>query len=273
MPSTPTGELALAGVDAPIRFGKYTLLTRLATGGMGEVYVAQMGGAAGFEKQVVIKRILPQLANDEQFVQMFLDEARITAQLNHPNICQVFELGEINGEYYIAMEYLEGLPLSRLILKHAVGGIDLRVVLGIMIQACEGLAYAHDFRDPARRIDGVVHRDVSPQNLFVTAPGLVKVLDFGVAKLYREGSKTVTVSTKGKHLYMSPEQVNGDRIDQRSDLFALATVMFEALTGRSLFGRATQFLTLQAIVTGDRPRIREVRSDVPAAVEDVLERA
>jgi serine/threonine protein kinase len=273
MPSTPTGELALAGVDAPIRFGKYTLLTRLATGGMGEVYVAQMGGAAGFEKQVVIKRILPQLANDEQFVRMFLDEARITAQLNHPNICQVFELGELDDEYYIAMEYLEGLPLSRLIHKHAAGGIDLRVVAGIMVQACEGLAYAHDFRDPARRIDGVVHRDVSPQNLFVTAPGLVKVLDFGVAKLYREGSQTVTVSTKGKHLYMSPEQVNGDPIDQRSDLFALATVMYEALTGQSLFGRATQFLTLQAIVTGDRPRLRAVRPDIPAAVEEVLERA
>jgi eukaryotic-like serine/threonine-protein kinase len=273
MPSTPTGEHALAGVDAPVRFGKYTLLTRLATGGMGEVYVAQMGGAAGFEKQVVIKRILPQLANDEQLVRMFLDEARITAQLNHPNICQVFELGEIDGEYYIAMEYLEGLPLSRLIHKHSLGGIDLRVVAGIMVQACEGLAYAHDFRDPTRRIDGVVHRDVSPQNLFVTAPGLIKVLDFGVAKLYREGSKTVTVSSKGKHLYMSPEQVNGEPIDQRSDLFALATVMFEALTGRNLFGRATQFLTLQAIVTGDRPRIREVRSDIPAAVEDVFERA
>jgi eukaryotic-like serine/threonine-protein kinase len=249
MPSTPTGEHALAGVDAPVRFGKYTLLTRLATGGMGEVYVAQMGGAAGFE------------------------EARITAQLNHPNICQVFELGEIDGEYYIAMEYLAGLPLSRLIHKHSAGGIDLRVVAGIMVQACEGLAYAHDFRDPSRRIDGVVHRDVSPQNLFVTAPGLVKVLDFGVAKLYREGSKTVTVSTKGKHLYMSPEQVNGDPIDQRSDLFALATVMVEALTGRSLFGRATQFLTLQAIVTGDRPRLRELRPDIPQAVDDVFDRA
>ena len=273
MPSTPTGELVLAGLDSPVRFGKYTLLTRLATGGMGEVYVAQMGGAAGFEKQVVIKRILPQLAGDAQFVRMFLDEARITAQLNHPNICQVFELGESDGEYYIAMEYLQGLPLSRLIHKHAAGGIDLRVVAGIMVQACEGLTYAHDFHDPARRIDGVVHRDVSPQNLFVTAPGLVKVLDFGVAKLYREGSQTVTVSTKGKHLYMSPEQVNGDPIDQRSDLFALATVMYEALTGQALFGRPTQYLTLQAIVTGDRPRLRALRPDIPAAVEEVLDRA
>ncbi len=273
MSSTPTGELGLIGVDAPVRFGKYTLLTRLATGGMGEVYVAQMGGTAGFEKQVVIKRILPQLARDQHFVRMFLDEARITAQLNHPNICQVFDLGEIDGEYYIAMEYLEGLPLSRLIQKHAAGGIELRVAMGILVQACEGLAYAHDFRDPARRIEGVVHRDVSPQNLFVTAPGLVKVLDFGVAKLYREGSQTVTVSTKGKHLYMAPEQVNGDSVDQRSDTFALATVMFEALTGQSVFGRATQFLTLQAIVNGDRPRIRALRPDVPAAVEAVFERA
>lgn len=273
MPSSPTGEHALAITEAPVRFGKYTLLTRLATGGMGEVYVAQMGGAAGFEKQVVIKRILPQLARDEQFVQMFLDEARITAQLNHPNICQVFELGEIDGEYYIAMEYLEGLPLSRLIEKRGRGGLDVRIVAGLLVQACEGLSYAHEFRDPARRIDGVVHRDVSPQNLFVTAPGLVKVLDFGVAKLYREGSKTVTVSTKGKYLYMSPEQVNGDPVDQRSDIFALATIMFEALSGQSLFGRATQFLTLQAIVRGDRPRIRALRPDVPAAVESVLERA
>ena len=272
MATSPKGERVISP-GGPIRFGKYTLLARLASGGMGEVYVAQMGGAAGFEKQVVIKRILPQLARDEQFVDMFLDEARITAQLNHPNICQVFDLGEIDGEYFIAMEYLAGLPLSRVVEKHGHGDLDLRIAAGIVVQACEGLAYAHDFADPARRIEGIVHRDVSPQNLFVTAPGLVKVLDFGVAKLYREGSQTVTVSTKGKHLYMAPEQVQGDRIDQRADIFALATVMFETLTGRSLFGRATQYLTLEAIVTGDRPSLLEYRPDAPAAMSAVFDRA
>lgn len=273
MPLSLIDTPAKAGDSELVRFGKYTLLTRLATGGMGEVYVAQMTSTAGFEKRVVIKRILPQLARDEQFVRMFLDEARLTAQLNHPNVCQVFDLGEIDGEYYIAMEYLEGLPLARLIETHADTGLDLRLVAGIIIQACEGLHHAHTFRDSDRQIDGIVHRDVSPQNVFVTSPGLIKILDFGVAKLHREGSTTVTQSTKGKHLYMSPEQVNGEAVDQRSDIFALATLMHEALCGQPLFGRSTQYLTLQAIVTGDRPRLSDLRSDVPPAVEAVVERA
>ncbi len=240
---------------------------------MGEVYVAQMTGAAGFEKQVVIKRILPQLARDEQFVRMFLDEARITAQLNHPNICQVFELGEVDGEYYIAMEYLEGLSLASLISRHAPAGMDLRVVAGIMVQACEGLGYAHDFRDDSRGITGVVHRDVSPQNLFVTAPGLVKVLDFGVAKLRRDGATSIGTGTKGKYLYLSPEQVRNVSVDHRSDVFSLATVMFEAITGQTLFARSTEFLTLQAIAEGNRPSLREFRPDAPPALEAVLDRA
>ncbi len=273
MPLSLIDTPAKAGDSELVRFGKYTLLTRLATGGMGEVYVAQMMSTAGFEKRVVIKRILPQLARDEQFVRMFLDEARLTAQLNHPNVCQVFDLGEIDGEYYIAMEYLEGLPLARLIETHADAGLDFRLVAGIIIQACEGLHHAHTFRDSDRQIDGIVHRDVSPQNVFVTSPGLIKVLDFGVAKLHREGSTTVTQSTKGKHLYMSPEQVNGEAVDQRSDIFSLATLMHEALCGQPLFGRSTQYLTLQAIVTGDRPRLSDLRSDVPPAVESVMERA
>ncbi|GAB4558438.1 MAG: hypothetical protein Tsb0020_03420 [Haliangiales bacterium] len=273
MPLSLIDTPAKAGDNELVRFGKYTLLTRLATGGMGEVYVAQMTSTAGFEKRVVIKRILPQLARDEQFVRMFLDEARLTAQLNHPNVCQVFDLGEIDGEYYIAMEYLEGLPLARLIETHADAGLDLRLVAGIIIQACEGLHHAHTFRDSDRQIDGIVHRDVSPQNVFVTSPGLIKVLDFGVAKLHREGSTTVTQSTKGKHLYMSPEQVNGEAVDQRSDIFSLATLMHEALCGRPLFGRSTQYLTLQAIVTGDRPRLSDLRGDVPPAIESVMERA
>ena len=274
MASTETVDGTGAAVGVPVRLGKYTLLARLASGGMGEVYVAQMAGAAGFEKQVVIKRILPQLAQDEHFVQMFLEEARITAQLNHPNVCQVFELGEIGGEYYLAMEYLEGLPISKLLEEYAPGGVEnLRIVAGLMIQACEGLAHAHEFTDTARQIDGIVHRDVSPQNLFVTTAGLIKVLDFGVAKLYREGSKTVTNSAKGKYLYMSPEQVQGEPVDRRSDIFSLGVVLFEILTGRNLFRRPTEFQTLQSIITGDRPRLAEFRSDVPQAVNDVVERA
>jgi eukaryotic-like serine/threonine-protein kinase len=272
MPDTPIDGRSLPG-GVPTTLGKYTLLVRLAAGGMGEVYLARMSAVAGFEKNVVIKRLLPQFSQDEQFVRMFLDEARLTARLSHPNICQVFELIEYGDEYYLVMEYLEGLPLSRMATSCAPLGMDLRMVGGIMVQACEGLAYAHEFRDPAVDIQGIIHRDVSPHNLMVTSSGLVKLLDFGVAKLHREGSLTVTGSAKGKYAYMSPEQIECHPLDRRSDLFSLGVVMFELITGMRLFRHNSDLATLQAIVTGTRPRLTDVRPDVPDAVERVVDRA
>ncbi len=268
---TPRIDGASKRADRPVDLGKYTLLAHLATGGMGQVYVAQMSGAAGFEKQVVVKRLLPHLLQDEQVVKMFLDEARLTARLSHPNICQVIELVQVEGEYYLVMEYLEGEPLSRVCSR--ARGLDLRIAAGIVSQACDGLAHAHNFSDPTLKVDGIIHRDVSPHNLMLTTSGLVKLLDFGVAKLHREGSQTVTGSAKGKYAYMSPEQLQCEPLDPRCDLFALGIVLFELIAGVRLFRRKSELASMQAIVNGDRPRLSDVRPDVPKQLDAVVEKA
>jgi serine/threonine-protein kinase len=266
------GEALSQGGASPYRFGKYTLLAKLAQGGMGEVFVALLSGAAGFEKLVVIKRILPHLAEDPRFISMFLAEAKLTASLAHPNICQVFELGEIDGDYYLAMEYLEGVSVSRMVKKRVHRGLDLRMASGIACQALEGLQFAHRFRAPGGGLVGVIHRDMSPSNVFVTSAGLVKVLDFGVAKVSHHHKTTVT-GLKGKYPYMAPEQIRGMDVDGRSDLFSVGVVLFEAVTGEPLFHRENDFDTLQAIVNNERPRASDLRSDVPLALEEVIERS
>ncbi len=239
---------------------------------MGEVFVALLSGAAGFEKLVVIKRILPHLAEDPRFISMFLTEAKLTASLAHPNICQVFELGEIDGDYYLAMEYLEGFSVSHMFKKRIHRGLDLRVATGIACQALEGLQFAHRFRAPGGGLVGVIHRDMSPSNVFVTSTGLVKVLDFGVAKVSHHHKTTVT-GLKGKYPYMAPEQIRGMDVDGRSDLFSVGVVLFEAVTGEPLFHRENDFDTLQAIVNNQRPRASDLRNDVPLDVEEVIERS
>jgi serine/threonine-protein kinase len=266
------GEALPQGGSSPYRFGKYTLLAKLAQGGMGEVFVALLSGAAGFEKLVVIKRILPHLAEDPRFISMFLTEAKLTASLAHPNICQVFELGEIDGDYYLAMEYLEGVSLSRMVKKRVHRGLDLRMATGIACQALEGLQFAHRFRAPGGGLVGVIHRDMSPSNVFVTSAGLVKVLDFGVAKASHHHKTTVT-GLKGKYPYMAPEQIRGMEVDGRSDLFSVGVVLFEGVTGEPLFHRDNDFDTLQAIVNNEKPRASDLRRDVPIALDEVIERS
>jgi eukaryotic-like serine/threonine-protein kinase len=266
------GEVLSQGNLSPYRFGKYTLLAKLAQGGMGEVFVALLSGAAGFEKLVVIKRILPHLAEDPRFIQMFLAEAKLTASLAHPNICQVFELGDFDGDYYLAMEYLEGVSVSRMVKKRVHRGLDMRMATGIACQALEGLQFAHRFRAPGGGLVGVIHRDMSPSNVFVTSAGLVKVLDFGVAKVSHHHKTTVT-GLKGKYPYMAPEQIRGMDVDGRSDLFSVGVVLFEAVTGEPLFHRENDFATLQAIVNNERPRPSDLRTDVPLALEEVIERS
>ncbi|HKE20476.1 MAG TPA: serine/threonine-protein kinase, partial [Kofleriaceae bacterium] len=229
-------------------------------------------GEAGFEKLVVIKRILPHLAEDPRFVSMFLTEARVTASLTHPNICQVFELGQIEGEYYLAMEYLEGVSLSRLIRQNAGRGLDLRIAAAIVSQSLEGLQFAHCFRQPGRGMVGIIHRDMSPSNVFVTSAGLVKVLDFGVAKVSHHSITTAT-GLKGKYPYMAPEQIRGVEVDGRADLFSVGVLLYEAVTGRSLFHRSSDFETLFAVVEGQRPRASESRHDVPLGLDEVIDRA
>ena len=256
------------------RFGKYELVAKLATGGMAEIFLARILGDGEFEKLVCIKRILPHLAKDPQFVTMFLDEARVAARISHPNVCQVFELGELHGAYYIAMEYLEGVPLSCFRRTDFYPfRPDPRLVAGIGVQACEGLHHAHQLKGPKGEVLGLVHRDISAQNLFVTVDGIVKVLDFGIAKATDTKNKTSTGAMKGTYMYMSPEQLRNDKIDRRSDVWAMGIVLWESLAQQHLFKRDTEFLTFQAITTDPIPDIQEVRPDVPPLLADTIARA
>jgi serine/threonine-protein kinase len=265
---------SLPATTSATQFGKYSLVARLATGGMAEIFLARLQGVAGFEKLVCIKRILPHLARDKQFVAMFFDEARIAARISHPNVCQVFELGEIDGSYYIAMEYLEGVPLSCFRRRdYDLDPPDPRLVAGIAVQACEALHHAHQLKNPDGSVMEVVHRDVSPQNVFVTVDGVVKVLDFGIAKIQDATIKTTTGAIKGTHAYMAPEQLRGQRVDRRTDVFALGIVMWETLIGRYLFRRDTEFLTFQAITSEPVEEVSALRPDVPVALSDVIQRA
>jgi eukaryotic-like serine/threonine-protein kinase len=255
-------------------FGKYTLVAKLATGGMAEIFLARLHGDGGFEKLVCIKRILPHLAKDPQFVAMFLDEARVAARISHPNVCQVFELGEWHKQYYIAMEYLEGVPLGVFRKKDLYSVMpEARLVAGFGVQACEGLHHAHQLKRPDGELLGVVHRDISPQNLFATVDGVVKVLDFGIAKVQDASVRTSTGAVKGTYAYMAPEQLRNERIDRRVDVWALGVVLWETLAQTSLFKRDTEFLTFEAITRLPIPNICQIRPDVPPLFGDAISRA
>jgi serine/threonine-protein kinase len=255
-------------------FGKYSLVAKLATGGMAEIFLARLSGAAGFEKLVVVKRILPHLAKDQNLVGMFLAEAKIAAQISHHNVCQVFELGEIDGRYFIAMEYLEGVPFSCFRRRDMFPPPpDPRLVASLGVQACEGLHHAHQLRRADGQLMEVVHRDVSSNNLFATVDGVVKVLDFGIAKVQDASVRTSTGSVKGTYAYMAPEQLRGEKLDRRTDVFAMGIVLWELFARRHLFKRDTDFLTFQAITADPIPDISELRPDVPPQLCEVIAKA
>jgi serine/threonine protein kinase len=252
-------------------FGSYQLIAKLATGGMAEIFLARPNGR-GQQDVLVLKRILPHLAEDEHFVTMFRDEADLASQLIHKNVCQVHAFGEFAGTWFIAMEYLHGVPLSRMMtrLSKAQKMLDFRVVAGIIVQACEGLHSAHEARTPDGQLLNVVHRDVSPPNMMVCGDGTVKLLDFGIAKARGANSRTRTGTVKGKNAYMSPEQILGKPLDRRSDVFALAVVMYEMLAIKRLFHRDSDFLTFKAITEEPIPDIRDRRPDIPAGMRAAL---
>ena len=253
-------------------FGNYQLIAKLATGGMAEIFLARPTGSKGHDDVLVLKRILPHLAEDEHFVTMFRDEADLAAQLVHRNVCHVEKFGEYAGTWFIAMEYLHGVPLSRMMTRLSKAGkmLEIRVVAGIIIQACEGLHSAHEARGPDGALLNVVHRDVSPPNMMLCADGMVKLLDFGIAKARGANSRTRTGTVKGKNAYMSPEQILGKPLDRRSDVFALAIVMFEMLAIKRLFHRDSDFLTFKAITEEPIPEIRDRRPDVPPGMRTAL---
>jgi serine/threonine protein kinase len=234
-----------------MRLGKYQLLRKLATGGMAEVFLAKTDGPMGFEKQLVIKRILPHLAEDPQFIEMFLAEAKLAAQLNHPNLVQLFDFGQAEGSYFIAMEYIDG-PTLRYLLGRArelQSRIPLSLTARIVSSAAEGLAYAHDFRDQLTDEPlHLVHRDVSPDNILISRSGAVKLVDFGIAKARGQSHHTQAGTVKGKVAYMAPEQLRGDALDRRVDLYALGVVLYELCTGRMPFEANSEASMVRAVL-------------------------
>ncbi len=257
------------------QFGRYSLLHKLASGGMGEVWLARQGGPAGFDRFVAIKRLLPNLAENNEFVQMFLDEARLVARLNHPNICQVHEFGCENGCYYLAMEYLHGESLGSVIERSVKEKkpLDASISAYVLAEACEGLHFAHERKDEAGKPLGLVHRDVSPSNVFVSYDGNVKLLDFGIAKAAHRLTQTVAGAVKGKYGYIAPEVYQGAEIDRRVDVFALGVVFWEMLARKRLYRRATEYETLRAIVEEAPPDPRQHDPSIPAALVDVALKA
>ncbi len=261
--------------DRAIQFGKYTLMSRIATGGMGELFLAQLRAAGGFEKLVVIKRILPHLTDQREFVDMFVEEARTAARITHPNVCQIYELGQVDGRYYMALEYLEGVPLADVMVarKRAPQLADLRLVVSLVSQAAEGLHHAHSLRGADGDSEQLVHRDVNPRNIFVTSAGVAKVLDFGIVKVRGALSQTSTGSVKGTYSYMSPEQLQGENLDCTADIFSLGTIAWEAVVGRRLFKRGSDLLTWKAIVEENIPRPSQFRYDLPPELDEAIMRA
>ena len=256
------------------KFGKYLLERQLAIGGMAEVFLARQHGPAGFEKTLVIKRILPHFANDDQFITMFLDEARTSAQLNHPNLVQIYELGETEGSYYIAMEYIRGESLAKIIrkLRKLDMHMPLHLAAKIVASVCSGLDYAHNYANNGEPLN-LVHRDISPDNVLVSYDGAVKMIDFGIAKAKDSQSKTQAGAVKGKFCYMSPEQITGKRLDRRSDIFSLGIVLHELTTLTKPFGDGADLMTVTAIVN-DPPRSAiELVDGYPPALWDITTRA
>jgi serine/threonine protein kinase len=256
------------------KLGRYELLARIATGGMGEIFLARLAGAAGFEKLCVIKRILPHLADDARFRAMLIAEARIASNMSHANICHIYELDETDHQLYLVMEYLEGVTLLQLLraLSRTDARLDFGFIAGVVQQACEGLHYAHELRDRNGASLGVVHRDVTPSNLFLTESGVLKIVDFGIAKA-KGTQDTNSGAVMGKYAYMAPEQLRGQTIDRRADVFSLAVVVFEMLTCRRLYQRKTDYLTFRAVMEQPMVDVRLHRPDAPEGITAVLARA
>ena len=275
----PLADSDVPSRAAPEKIGRYQLCFELASGGMASVYLARAEGAPGFQKLVALKRIHPHLADEKDYVEMFLDEARIASRITHANVCSVFDFGEADGEYFIAMEYLVGEPLSR-VHRRVVANADQRAstllparMARVIAQACEGLHAAHELQDADGESLHVVHRDVSAENLFVTYDGATQVVDFGIAHARQRVHHTEAGQVKGTFPYMAPEQMTAAVVDRRVDVWALGAVLWELLTLRTLFLRDTDVNTMYAVLSGEIRPPSDYRSDVPPELDEIVLKA
>jgi serine/threonine protein kinase len=252
---------------------RYEILARLASGGMAELFLARAIAAGGIERHVVLKKVLPSLSADPQFVSMFLDEARLAAQLRHPNIAQLHDVGLIGEAFFYTMEYVHGETMESVMRRaNQLGHIlPLGHVLTVAAGAAAGLHHAHTRVGPDRKPLDIVHRDVTLSNLMIGFEGVVKLLDFGVAKAAGRSSTTTRIGViKGKFAYLSPEQSSGEHVDLRSDIFSLGICLHEMLTGRFLFLRDTELATMAAVIADEAPPPSRIRRDVPLSIDRVI---
>ncbi|MEQ8275962.1 MAG: serine/threonine-protein kinase [Deltaproteobacteria bacterium] len=257
------------------RFGRYELIEKIATGGMAEIFLARHHALPDFDRLVVVKRLLPALARDATFVSMFLDEARTSAGLNHPNVVQIYDLGVMDDQYFIAMELIEGEDLVEITHRatELEQSIPVAIAARIVADTCKALHHAHEQTGYDGKPLNIVHRDVSPHNVLVTYAGDVKIVDFGIAKARTQTSKTGAGMLKGKYSYMSPEQCMGTSLDRRSDLFSLGVVLYELTTGRRLFHFERSHDILEAITEAPIPPPSQVVRGYPKALEAIVLRA
>jgi eukaryotic-like serine/threonine-protein kinase len=271
--STPDSLPSVPAI--PSNFGKYEIITHLASGGMADIFLCRARGIQGFEKLAIIKRVRQDRALDRKMVDLFLDEARLAASLQHPNIVQVFEFGIVDGSYFLAMEYVHGQDVHALLkrMRETDGAIPLPEVLAIVVGVCQGLHYAHECVGLNGRPLGIVHRDISPSNVLISYDGAVMITDFGIAKATGRSTQTTTGTVRGKLGYMSPEQCRGMALDRRSDIFAIGTLLHELSTGNSLFGGTSDFEVMKAIVEDPvRPPSAQV-AGYPAELDHIVMRA
>jgi serine/threonine-protein kinase len=277
MASEAEARMDDAHFDSPpaMELGKYRLFARLGEGGMAEVFLAVARGPMGFNKLFVIKRLRATQADVELQRDMFLDEARLAARLNHPNVVQTYEVCESDGSYFIVMEYLEGQPLSHVMkaLRRKKELLPHTMAARLVSEALSGLHHAHELRDYDGTALNIVHRDISPQNIFVTYDGQTKLVDFGIAKADLRATKTEVGVFKGKVAYMAPEQLQSELVDRRADLFAMGIVLWELLTGERLMAAGSTPQTLFRLLNHPIPRVSEVVPDVDPALDDLVARA
>ncbi|MBK8251486.1 MAG: protein kinase [Polyangiaceae bacterium] len=262
------------GVNDAATFGKYRLIASLGHGGMADVFLAVAQGPVGFNKLQVIKRLRPNLAEEPEFLSMFLDEARLAARLNHPNIVQTNEVGEVAGQYFIAMEYLDGQPMHRIVHRGGKNGALTRPMgLKILADALGGLHSAHELCDYDGSPLHVVHRDASPHNIFITYEGQTKLVDFGIAKAATRSAETRTGVLKGKIGYMAPEQARCEKVDRRADVFSVGVILWEVVTGSRMWKGLSDVEILDNLMHGRIPDVTQIRQDLPPDLVNIVRRS